>query len=135
MPLTVLDPLTHSVRPFAKVPVPSVTMNGSMLSRVVMKPLTKPSAAPAASAASTAAAMGQWAFTFSCATSMAESVSTEAADMSKSPEVIGNRTPRVSTTTTAWEPRMFAALAPVRKVPGWIDPNSTMTSAQAMTSP
>ncbi len=135
IPLTVFEPLIQRVSPLAKVPVPSVTMKGSIFSRVVMNPLTNPVAAPTASAAITAAAIGQCAFTLSCATVIADSVSTDAADMSKSPAVIGKRTPSVRTTTTACEPRMLAAFAPVRKVEGRIDPNSTMTRAQAITSP
>jgi hypothetical protein len=131
----VLSLLIHNVTPFAKVPMPSVTMNGSMPSQVVSRPLSTPIPAPTASAATIAAAMGHPSLTLRTATIIADKVRFEATDRSKSPVVIGISTPRVSTAMTACEPRMLAAFAWVRKMCGLRMPNKTITASQATMSP
>ena len=78
----VCEALIQYTRPLMKVPVPSVTMNGSISNSVTIAPLTNPAASPVATATPIAKTMGQWWFTFKIAISIVAIVMIEAIDRS-----------------------------------------------------
>ena len=64
------------------VPVPKVTMNGSIPKKRTIPPLIPPITAPAPSATSIARPIGQWWTALSCAMIIADNVSTDAIERS-----------------------------------------------------
>src|SRR6266566_257087 len=82
IPPIVLEPLIHRTRPEMNVPEPSVTTSDSASSNTTSAPLTNPASAAATTAAATAQPTGHPCWTLSTATTIAESVSTEATERS-----------------------------------------------------
>ena len=87
MPDTISLLLIHSTMPLTSVPVPSVTMIELMPTHTTRMPFTTPVTPPAASASRIATPTGTPSCAFRIASTMADSVSTGAADRSYSPAV------------------------------------------------
>ena len=78
----VFESLIQTTMPDTMVPVPRVATKGSTPKRTTMNPLAPPTTAEASMAATIAHPIGQWWWTLSTATTMADNVRTEATERS-----------------------------------------------------
>ena len=81
-PLMVCDWLIHRTSPVITVPMPKVTMNGSIPKTIEKNPLTHPAAAPNPRATMTAKMRGRWSCALSTATIIPAIVNVAASERS-----------------------------------------------------